>query len=59
MYSWLNSVVSNRRMTVIVNDRYYAAYDVAHLFLYLTSYILVKVVFYCIYFTLLSTIIGE
>ena len=37
MYSWLNSIVSNRRMIVIVNDRYYAAYDVVHLFLYLTS----------------------
>ena len=30
MYSWLNSIVSNRRMIVIVNDRYYAAYDVVH-----------------------------
>ena len=37
MYSWLNSIVSNRRMIVVVNDRYYAAYDVVHLFLYLTS----------------------
>jgi len=27
VYSWLNSIVSNRRMIVIVNDRYYAAYE--------------------------------
>ena len=33
----INSIVSNRRMIVIVNDRYFAAYDVVHLFLYLTS----------------------
>jgi len=32
-------------MIVIVNNRYYAAYDVVHLFLYLTSKILVKIVF--------------
>jgi len=33
MYSCLNSVVSNRRMIVVVNDSCYAAYDVVHLFL--------------------------
>jgi len=33
MYSCLNSVISNRRMIVIVNDSYYVAYDVVHLFL--------------------------
>ena len=33
MYSWQNSIVSNRRMIVIVNDSCYAAYYVVSLFL--------------------------